>query len=63
MRGKLIDADHPFFKPVWRRWVTAGFPLIWALVELATGNTGWALLFGAAGAYAFWALILKGPST
>ena len=58
----LIDADHPFFRPVWRRWVTAVLPLVWAGVEVATGSAGWAMLFGAAGAYAFWVLIVKGPS-
>jgi len=56
---KLIDPDHPFFKPVWRRWVTGLVPLAWAGVELYTGNPGWALAFGAAGAYALWVLILK----
>jgi hypothetical protein len=58
----LIDANHPFFRPVWRRWATALLPLGWAGVEVATGSPGWAMLFGATGAYAFWALILKGPS-
>lgn len=59
---KFLDADHPFFKPVWRRWATALFPLAWALFELAWGNTGWAMLFGAVGGYAFWILIVKGPT-
>lgn len=58
----LIDANHPFFRPVWRRWITAVLPLAWAGVEVASGSTGWAIIFGAAGAYAFWALIVKGPS-
>ena len=49
-------------RPAWRRWLTALFPLAWAIVEIATGNTLWALLFGAVGIYAFWVLIVKGPS-
>ncbi len=59
---KFLDPDHPFFKPVWRRWLTALVPLAWALVEISTGNPLWAVLFGAVGIYAFWVLIVKGPS-
>lgn len=59
---KLLDADHPFFAPVWRRWATTVLPLAWALVEILTGNPGWAILFGAVGIYAGWVLLWKGPS-
>jgi hypothetical protein len=62
MAPKFLDPDHPFFKPAWRRWLTALFPLAWAIVEIATGNALWAVLFGAVGIYAFWVLIVKGPS-
>lgn len=62
MSRKFLDADHPFFAPVWRRWVTALFPLVWSLGELVAGNTGWALAFGAVGVYAFFVLIVKGPT-
>jgi hypothetical protein len=58
---KLLDPDHPFFRPVWRRWATVLIPLIWAGVELASGSPGWAMLFGAAGAYAAWVLLLQRP--
>jgi|APEBP8051073178_1049388.scaffolds.fasta_scaffold00002_386 hypothetical protein len=60
---KFLDPDHPFFRPVWRRWATAGFPLAWAAVELYNNNLVWAMMFGAVGAYAFWVLIVKGPTT
>ena len=59
---KFLDADHPFFQPVWRRWATVLVPLAWACVELAFNSPGWAVLFGAVGAYAFWILIWKGPT-
>ena len=62
MASKFLDPNHPFFKPVWRRGLTALVPLAWAIVEIATGNTLWAVLFGAVGVYAFWVLIVKGPS-
>ncbi len=58
---KLIDPKHPFFAPVWRRWVVSVLPLAWAAFELTSGNPGWAALFGAAGGYAFYILILTFP--
>lgn len=56
---KLLDPDHPMFRRAWVRWVTVLFPGLWAIFELATGNPGWALVFGAASAYAGWVLLLK----
>jgi hypothetical protein len=58
---KFLDPNHPFFQPVWRRWASALVPALWAAVELYNGSPGWAVVFGAAGAYAFWVLIIKGP--
>lgn len=58
---KFLDPNHPFFRPVWRRWATALFPLTWGGVEIITGSPGWAVLFFAVGGYAFWMLIVKGP--
>ena len=57
----FLDANHPMFRKPWVRWVTALVPLAWGGLELSWGNAGWAFLFCGAGAYAFWALILKGP--
>lgn len=59
---RFIDPDHPFFNRAWVRWTTAVAPLAWAGVELSMGSPGWAILFGAAGALAFWQLIIVGPS-
>ncbi|WP_149142779.1 hypothetical protein [Gemmobacter caeruleus] len=59
---RFLDADHPFFRRPVARWGTALAPLVWAVVEFATGNPGWGILFGAAGAYAAWALLIVGPS-
>ena len=58
---KLIDPHHPFYRPLWRRIAIPAACLGWAGVELSAGATGWALLFGAAGAYAAWVLLLTWP--
>jgi hypothetical protein len=60
---KIIDPDDPFFAPLWRRWATALFALVWGGIELFFGNPGWAVLFGAAGVYAYYVLIYQGPSS
>jgi len=59
---KFLDADHPFFAHVWVRWVTVLICAGMATVEITAGSPGWAVLFAAAGAYAFYVLIYLGPS-
>lgn len=56
---KLIDANDPFFAPVWRRWLVTVGPILWAGVELWNGSPMWAILFGAAGSYAGYELLFK----
>ncbi|MCB1394581.1 MAG: DUF3329 domain-containing protein [Rhodobacter sp.] len=54
----LIDADHPFFRPLWRRVVVVAFCLGWAGFEALTQSPGWALMIGALGLYAAWVLLV-----
>ncbi len=60
---KFLDANHPFFAPVWRRWATGLLPLFWAAAELRMNSPGWAVLFAALGAYALYELVWKGPAS
>jgi len=55
---RLIDPNHPFFKPAWRRYLVVAAPFAWAGVEQVNGNTIWALLFAAIGGVLAWELIL-----
>jgi hypothetical protein len=60
---KFIDADHPFFAPVWRRWATVILPSLWAGVEYFwTGNLTWVAIFAGLGVWAGYELIVKGPA-
>lgn len=56
---KLIDPAHPFFRVAWRRWATALVPAAWAAFEIYRGDPFWAVIFGAAAAYAAWVLIVN----
>ncbi len=56
---KLLDGDHPFFAPMWRRWATVLVPAVWAIVEFSMKSPSWGVLFAALSVWAFWELILK----
>lgn len=59
---QFLDPNDPFFRPVWRRWATVLVPAAWGGVEAVSGNYAWGAGFGAAAAYAFWKLIVQGPT-
>lgn len=56
MRG--FDFNDPFFKPLWIRIAVVGLALGWAAFEFASGAPFWGILFGAAGAWAFYGLFI-----
>ncbi len=52
------DAEHPFFRPLWRRVLLVLFCALWAAFELATGSPGWALMAGFMAAYGAWIFLI-----
>ncbi len=58
---KLLDPNDPFFRRPAIRWGTVILPSVMGAAEFVWGGPGWGILFAAAGAYAFWMLIIKGP--
>lgn len=54
----LVDPNAPFFRHLWVRVICVLLPLVWAGMEIATGNPFWAILFGAAGVYLALALFV-----
>ncbi len=62
---KLIDVQHPWFVPIYRRVLVVAVCVGWAVAELVWGEVFWAMLFGATGIYCayqlFWAFDPKEP--
>jgi hypothetical protein len=54
----LFELRHPFFRPLWRRWLVVAICFGWAAFELVTGSPFWAIIFGAFGATAVWQFFL-----
>jgi len=50
----MFDLQSPLLRPLWLRVLISTLALGWAGVELATGSVGWAIIFGAAGAWCVW---------
>lgn len=56
---RMLDPQHPFFRPAWRRYLITAAPFAWAFVEYGNGNPLWAYLFAGIGGYLGWQLILS----
>lgn len=51
---KLIDTNHPFFRPLWIRIIVVALATGWGIFEFTTGSVFWGIIsFGFAG-LAFW---------
>jgi hypothetical protein len=42
---KLLDLNHPFFKPVWVRVAVVAVCFVWGLIEFANGSALWGVFF------------------
>lgn len=52
------DADHPFFKPLWRRIAITAICAIWAGLEWYGGDQMWTLIASGMTLYAVWLFLL-----
>jgi hypothetical protein len=55
----MRDAEHPFFRPLWRRIVLVVFCAGWAVFEFWTGAPFWGTLAAGMAAYAAWMFLLN----
>jgi hypothetical protein len=60
----MKDAEHPFFRPLWRRIAVVAFCAVWAGWEYWNGQPMWATIAGGMAAYAAWVFLLtyKAPT-
>lgn len=42
---KLLDTNHPFFKPLWIRLLVVAVAAGWSFFEFATGSPFWGVVF------------------
>ncbi len=56
-KPRFFDLAVPFFLPMWRRVLTVIVSKLWAMVELANGETLWALLFAGLAGIAIWQFV------
>ncbi len=49
----MFSLQDAFYRPLWIRVAIVAVCTIWALFEYLNGSPGWAMLFGAVGAWAF----------
>ena len=45
-RKPLVDLQHPWFIPLWRRVVVTAVCAFWTVMEVFTGGPFWLILFG-----------------
>jgi hypothetical protein len=57
----MKDAEHPFFRPLWRRIALIAFCAAWSVFEFATGSAFWGTLAGGMAAYAGWTFLVNYP--
>jgi hypothetical protein len=56
---KLTDADHPFYKPLWRRLTIVAVVALWTAYEVLVGKEPlWISLSAAMLAYAVWVFLI-----
>jgi hypothetical protein len=59
----MIDPNHPFYEPLWRRVLIPAICFIWAGVELFSGSPTWAIISAALGLFAGYKLLVEKRKT
>lgn len=55
---RMFDTEHPFFQPLWVRFVIVVIAFTWAAFEFAMGENFWGLISGAIGSFCSWVLLI-----
>jgi hypothetical protein len=55
----MRDADHPFFRPLWRRVAIVVVCAAWSILEFWAGAPLWGTLAGGMAVYGAWTFLLN----
>jgi hypothetical protein len=55
----MRDADHPFFRPLWRRVALVLFCAAWSVFEFWNGTQIWGTFAGGMAVYGLWMFLLN----
>lgn len=56
---KIIDQDHPFYKPLWRRLAIVAVTALWAAFELFVSGEGlWVAISCSVFAISVWTFLI-----
>jgi hypothetical protein len=60
---KIIDRDHPFYKPLWRRVVLCCVLASWVLMEIVARDAMWMIIAGALFVVCVWQFLITWPKS
>lgn len=55
----MNDAEHPFFRPRWRRIAIVCFCAAWSVLEFATGSAMWGTVAAGMTLYGAWLFLIR----
>ena len=59
---KIVEKDHPFYRPLWRRIVIIALVAAWLGFEVFVSQSPiWMIAAGAMLAYALWTFLIAWP--
>ena len=58
--GSMIDVNHPFYRPLWRRIAIVAVTLAWLAFELLVSQDGfWTVIAGGMAGAALWFFLIS----
>lgn len=55
----ILDFDHPFFRPLWRRIAIVAACATWGGFEILMASVGWGIFFLGVAGLCFWGFFIR----
>lgn len=55
----MNDAQHPFFRPRWRRIAIVAFCAAWSILEFVSGSALWGTIAAGMTVYGAWLFLIR----